>query len=274
MLDSRDIGGLQGAPVLGHDNDKLGTVGQVFLDAQTGAPNWVTVKTGLFGHKETFVPLNNATWDGEEIHVDIDRETIKEAPRIDTGEALSPHNEEALYRYYGLSDRDTDGGTARPDEYPDREYNIGPDGQMVTPIPTGTTDSDRSRDRDRTGYRDSDASHRDDDIAAVAARPDGAYTEADAPRHLDADRNRNDADDAPRNLADFHPEEANQRYGTSDPRDLRMSEQPLGDPAPPPGSLADETAGRHSRMRRYDPAVDGVDANGQRIDRSEPPRTL
>jgi hypothetical protein len=272
MLDSRDIGGLQGAPVLGHNNDKLGTVGQVFLDSQTGAPNWVTVKTGLFGHKETFVPLTNAGWNGEELHVDIDRETLKEAPRIDTDEALSPHNEEALYRYYGLSDRDTDGGTARhPDEYPDREYDLSPDGQTVTPIPTGTTDVGRSRTLDRDDDRDTDALRRDDDTAAVAARPDGALADADRNRN-----DRNDANDAPRNLADLHPEESTERYGTNDPHDLRMSEQPLGEPIPPAsdGAIAGEPAGRHSRMRRYDPAVDGVDANGRRIDQSEPPRNL
>ncbi|MET0713448.1 MAG: PRC-barrel domain-containing protein [Mycetocola sp.] len=256
MLDSRDIGGLQGAPVIGRDDDKLGTVGQVFLDSQTGAPNWVTVRTGLFGHKETFIPLADARWDGEVVRVDIDRETVKEAPRIDTDEALSPHNEEALYRYYGLSDRDTDGGTARPGEYPEREYDLGPDGQSVTPIPTGSTD----------------ASRHDDDTAAVAADTESTHGDSETPRHTNRDR---DEADAPRNLADFHPE-ANQQYGTRDPHDLRMSEEPLGEPMPPAseGALAGEPTGKHSRMRRYDPAVDGADTNGRRIDQSEPPRTL
>lgn len=284
MLDSRDIGGLQGAPVIGQNNDKLGTVGQVFLDSETGAPNWVTIKTGLFGHKETFIPLANARWDGEEIHVDIDRETVKEAPRIDTDEALSPHNEEALYRYYGLSDRDTDGGTARPDAYPDREYALGPDGQTVTPVPTGTTDADQLRDRDalrdrdrlrdsdhdgrpdaaeRAGTRDTDAD-RHDDAAAFAARSTDQHRD-DTRR---TDQNRAASDENPRNLADFHPE-ANRGYG-KDPHDLRMSEQPLEDP-PSSGSNAGGT-GKHSRMRRYDPAADG--AEGRPADRDNPPRTL
>jgi hypothetical protein len=274
MLDSRDIGGLQGAPVLGRGDDKLGTVGQVFLDSRTGAPNWVTVKTGLFGHKETFIPLTDARWDGEAVHVDIDRETVKEAPRIDTDEALSPHNEEALYRYYGLSDRDTDGGTARRDEYPAREYDLGPNGQTVSPIPTETTDPDRSRklDRESVDRENTEASGRDDDTAAVAAHPESTTRDAETPHRTNRDR---DETDAPRNLADFHPE-ANQQYGTRDPHDLRMSEQPLGEPLPPASesALASEPTGRHSRMRRYDPAVDGVDANGRRIDQSEPPRNL
>ena len=218
MLDSRDIGGLQGAPVVGRDNEKLGTVGQVFLDSSTGAPNWVTVKTGLFGHKETFVPLANATWDGEKVNVDIDRETLKEAPRIDADEALSPHNEEALYRYYGLSDVDTDGGTARPDEYPEREYQVGPNGETVTPVPTA-----------------------------------GTATDADGARETDATRH------------DAH-----------EPRDFRLSEQPLGD-APPAddGAHTGEHSGKHARLRRYDPATEGTPPAGEpTIDRTDPPRNI
>lgn len=225
MLDSRDIGGLQGAPVIGRDNEKLGTVGQVFLDSSTGAPNWVTVKTGLFGHKETFVPLANATWDGEKVTVDIDRETLKEAPRIDADEALSPHNEEALYRYYGLSDVDTDGGTARPDEYPEREYEVGPNGETVTPVPT----------------------------AATATGADGArQTDADGARQADA-----------------------RGHDTTEPHDLRLSEQPLGD-APPAddGGHTGEHAGKHARLRRYDPATDGTPSGEPTIDRTDPPRNI
>ena len=39
--------------------DTLGSVGQIYADDQTGEPTWVTVKTGLFGTSESFVPF----WD-------------------------------------------------------------------------------------------------------------------------------------------------------------------------------------------------------------------
>ncbi|MCP2031033.1 hypothetical protein L1277_001124 [Okibacterium sp. HSC-33S16] len=121
MLDSRDIGGLQGAPVHGPDNEKIGTVHQVFVDAVTGAPNWITLKTGFLGRHEIFAPLANATWDGEIIHTEHDKNALLAAPRLNADEGLSPHNEEALNRHFGISDVDTDGGTARPsDEYPER----------------------------------------------------------------------------------------------------------------------------------------------------------
>jgi hypothetical protein len=121
MLDSRDIGGLQGAPVHGPDNEKIGTVHQVFVDAVTGAPNWITLKTGFLGRHEIFAPLANATWDGEIVHTEHDKESLLAAPRLNADEGLSPHNEEALNRHFGISDVDTDGGTARPsEEYPER----------------------------------------------------------------------------------------------------------------------------------------------------------
>ncbi|MDO5053316.1 MAG: PRC-barrel domain-containing protein, partial [Pseudoclavibacter sp.] len=37
------------ATVVGSDGERIGKVGQVYLDDQTQEPNWVTVKTGLFG---------------------------------------------------------------------------------------------------------------------------------------------------------------------------------------------------------------------------------
>lgn len=100
MIRNNNLGALMGAPVLGKDDERIGTVGQIFVDPVTDEPNWMTVHTGLFGRRETFVPLRDAEWDHERLRVDIDKETIKAAPRIDTDEALSPEDEENLYRYY------------------------------------------------------------------------------------------------------------------------------------------------------------------------------
>jgi uncharacterized protein YrrD len=36
---------------------KLGTITDICLDDDTGQPEWATVTTGLFGTKQTFVPL-------------------------------------------------------------------------------------------------------------------------------------------------------------------------------------------------------------------------
>jgi uncharacterized protein (TIGR02271 family) len=90
------------ATVYAQDGDKIGTVGQVFLDDETNTPNWVTVKTGLFGTSETFVPLDRATVKGDDVHVPYTKDKVKDAPRIDVDQHLSVEEEDELYRYYGI----------------------------------------------------------------------------------------------------------------------------------------------------------------------------
>lgn len=82
---------------------RIGTIGQIYLNDETGEPVWATVKTGLFGSAETFLPLQAARVDGNNVQVDYDEETIKGAPRVNAAGSLSPAEEDELYRYYGLT---------------------------------------------------------------------------------------------------------------------------------------------------------------------------
>jgi hypothetical protein len=79
---------------------KVGGIGQIYLDDVTSEPTWATVKTGLFGTTESFVPLNQARLQGNDIIVGHDEDTIKKAPRIDADGDLTPREELALFRYY------------------------------------------------------------------------------------------------------------------------------------------------------------------------------
>ncbi|MFD4994311.1 PRC-barrel domain-containing protein [Cellulosimicrobium cellulans] len=95
---------LSGGTVVSQAGEKVGKVGQVFLDDRSGEPEWVTVKTGLFGTAESFVPLADADVQGDEIRVPFTKDTVKGAPRVDDSEGHLSHEEEAeLYRYYGRS---------------------------------------------------------------------------------------------------------------------------------------------------------------------------
>ncbi|MBT2598118.1 PRC-barrel domain-containing protein [Arthrobacter sp. ISL-72] len=49
-----------------HDGDKIGSIGQVYTDDDSGEPTFVTVKTGLFGTSESFVPLQGASVEGDD----------------------------------------------------------------------------------------------------------------------------------------------------------------------------------------------------------------
>ncbi|MHA7145342.1 DUF2382 domain-containing protein [Arthrobacter sp. TmT3-37] len=89
--------------VLASDGSKIGSVGQVYLDDQTGDPSWVTVKTGLFGTSESFAPLQGANVNGNDVTIGYTKEQVKDAPRIESDGDLSPEEEDRLYRHYGLA---------------------------------------------------------------------------------------------------------------------------------------------------------------------------
>jgi uncharacterized protein (TIGR02271 family) len=91
-------------------------VGQVFLDDQTEVPEFATVRTGMFGTKESFVPLAQAQTAGDDISVPYDKDTIKGAPNIDAETRLSQEEEAQLYSYYGLTYSETRSGSGLPTE--------------------------------------------------------------------------------------------------------------------------------------------------------------
>ena len=134
MLTQNDIQQLTGATVYDNDGDKIGSVGQVYLDTDTGAPEWVSVKTGLFGTKESFVPLNSATLSGDRVEVPFDKAKVKDAPQVEADGALSPAEEDELYSYYGLA---STGGQLSGDSY-----------DTTTDYDTTTTTTGTATDRD------------------------------------------------------------------------------------------------------------------------------
>ena len=101
-----------GATAYGDDGEKIGKVGQLFLDDQTGQPEFVTVNTGLFGTSESFVPVADATFNGDRLVVPFSKDKVKDAPNVDLdGRHLDESEEQRLYEYYGLSTSRTSGYT-------------------------------------------------------------------------------------------------------------------------------------------------------------------
>ncbi|CAA9378514.1 PRC and DUF2382 domain-containing protein [uncultured Nocardioides sp.] len=93
-----------GGNVVDSQGDKIGGIGQIFLDDQSGQPEWVTAKTGLFGTGESFVPLRDAEVSGNDLRVPYDKEKVKDAPRISDPEGhLDEAEEDRLYTYYGVT---------------------------------------------------------------------------------------------------------------------------------------------------------------------------
>jgi uncharacterized protein (TIGR02271 family) len=144
MIGTETLDRVIGKDVYDHSGDKIGSASEVYLDDETGRPEWVTVRTGLFGTKESFVPIRDADLTDDGVRVPVSKEQVKEAPKIDTDGHLSPQEEEELYRYYGVGNgwgTGTDAG--RTTGLADTATTTGTAGYVDTDAP-GTVGHDTS----------------------------------------------------------------------------------------------------------------------------------
>ena len=147
MLNRENLENLltKGGNVVGSDGTKIGSIGQLYADDDTGEPTWVTVKTGLFGTSESFIPVEGAHNQGEDLVVPYTKEHVKDAPRVDADGHLTPEEEDRLYTYYDRGARTyteaTSGTAGDVDLQGDADLNAG------TPTAGITSDRDTS-DRD------------------------------------------------------------------------------------------------------------------------------
>ena len=121
-----------GQSVYGNDGDKIGRLGQVFVDDTTGQPEWITVETGLFGTRETFVPIAQADLTSDGVTVPFTKDQVKDAPTVESDDSgLSVEDEERLYGHYGMgggAGMSTDAGSYgsdAPDLGGPRSYEVG-----------------------------------------------------------------------------------------------------------------------------------------------------
>ena len=156
MISSHDIASLIGRHVVDEEGHKVGTVGQVFVDPTTGDPNWVTVKTGLFGSSESFVPLEQAAEVEGELRIPYGKDAVKHAPRFDSDAELTHRQEEELYAYYALRDA--------PDSRADEEGGARHHGRHAQDDTHDREGDGGDRDREDVATR----SPADDDDDAVA----------------------------------------------------------------------------------------------------------
>jgi ADP-heptose:LPS heptosyltransferase/sporulation protein YlmC with PRC-barrel domain len=105
MTDLQETLTWRGRELRGSDGERIGTIEEIYLDADTNEPAWALVHTGLFGTRRSFVPLRDAAADGEAVSVPFDRRSVKSAPGIDADGQLSEREEEELCRHYGMERR-------------------------------------------------------------------------------------------------------------------------------------------------------------------------
>lgn len=105
MITRDEIPILLDHPVYDGDGNKIGDAKHVFFDDMTGRPEWVSVKTGMFGSSESFVPIHDASLVEDHLEVPYGKDKVKGAPKVDVdaGGHLSASEEHRLYDYYGVN---------------------------------------------------------------------------------------------------------------------------------------------------------------------------
>ena len=88
--------------VVDSDGEKIGKVDEIYMDTTTGEPEWLSVNTGLFGMKSSFVPLQGAQPKGETVRVAYTKDEVKDAPGVTPDQELSDTEERELWSHYGL----------------------------------------------------------------------------------------------------------------------------------------------------------------------------
>jgi uncharacterized protein (TIGR02271 family) len=151
MATTEEVLTWRGQELRSSDDEKLGTIEEIYLDAETREPEWALITTGMFGTKQSFVPLREASRSSDAITVPYDKATVKDAPTIDPDGQLSETEEGALYRHYGI-----EYGETRSDGVTDDSYDEGAPNTVGHDVSGPTTDDamTRSEEELRVGTRE------------------------------------------------------------------------------------------------------------------------
>ena len=93
----------RGYELVDGEGNKIGKVHEIYVDQDTGQPEWLAVSTGMFGTKVSFVPLAGATAQGDRLVSRWTKDQVKDAPNAEADGQLSQAEEARLYQHYGLS---------------------------------------------------------------------------------------------------------------------------------------------------------------------------
>src|SRR4051812_21254352 len=95
-----DYGDWPGRDVLDSGGDRLGGVREIYLDRETGRPEWVLVE--VEDDQPRFVPLADASVESTAIRVAHPASVVRAAPAIGPETHIDNDQERRLYAHYGI----------------------------------------------------------------------------------------------------------------------------------------------------------------------------
>jgi uncharacterized protein (TIGR02271 family) len=100
MTTNDELQNMEGQTAVDVNGAKLGKIGHVYVDDQTGAPLWITISTGMLGTKESFAPLYGSRADGGNLQLAVTKDMVKDAPGVEADGHIEGSENDALYTYY------------------------------------------------------------------------------------------------------------------------------------------------------------------------------
>jgi len=132
-----DYGEWPGRDVVDSGGERLGGVREIYLDRETGQPEWVLVDVD--GGEARFVPLADAAVETSQIRVAHAATVIRDAPGIGSEPRIDETEERRLYAHYGLGYSDDESISGLPAD--------------DAPVPTAWgTPEHREADQTETGW--------------------------------------------------------------------------------------------------------------------------
>ncbi len=100
MTTIEELQRMEGQTAVDANGAKLGKIGQIYLDDQSGQPLWVTIHTGMFGTKQSFAPLYGSRTDGDNLQLAVTKDMVSGAPSVEADDHIEGSENEDLYSYY------------------------------------------------------------------------------------------------------------------------------------------------------------------------------
>ncbi len=100
MTTTEELQNMEGQTAVDVNGAKLGKIGQIYVDDQTGQPLWVTISTGMFGTKQNFAPLHGSQSQGGDLHLAVTKDMVTGAPGVEADGHIEDSENQALYTYY------------------------------------------------------------------------------------------------------------------------------------------------------------------------------
>ncbi|WP_018297257.1 PRC-barrel domain-containing protein [Corynebacterium lubricantis] len=97
---SHNVDSLLEATVFDAQGEKIGSASDVFLNDETGQPDFIDLKHGLFGAKSSIVPLRGHSLKDDGIHVAFSKDKLNEAPEIGVEGHLSSADRHQCFKHF------------------------------------------------------------------------------------------------------------------------------------------------------------------------------